>query len=183
MPAWLVIFLLFELIIILTNPNERDYSWLQGLRRPIWLTFHIWSPLIRLACYLGIYLSLLLVHNLLGNWNGVIVYFVVLALNELSVWVTCRMRSLSLGTLIGAIAWLIFLILTIGVAHISSNAALGLLPYLIWTFFDHLAQWQMIALNSVGDGPPPTRPLSSYRTFSEEIKRLQLGLSRRRRSR
>ena len=55
MPAWLVILLLIELVIILTNPNERDYTWLQGLRRPTWLDFHIWSPLIRLACYLGIY--------------------------------------------------------------------------------------------------------------------------------
>jgi len=52
MPDWLVILFLFELVIILTNPNERDYTWFQGLRRPAWLTFHIWSPLIRLACSL-----------------------------------------------------------------------------------------------------------------------------------
>jgi tryptophan-rich sensory protein len=34
MPDWLVILLLFELVIIFTNPNERDYIWFQGLRRP-----------------------------------------------------------------------------------------------------------------------------------------------------
>jgi hypothetical protein len=54
MPEWLVILLLFELVILLTNPNERDYAWLQGPRRPVWLTFHIWRPLIPLARNLGI---------------------------------------------------------------------------------------------------------------------------------
>lgn len=34
MPDWLVILLLFELVIIFINPNERDHSWFQGLRRP-----------------------------------------------------------------------------------------------------------------------------------------------------
>lgn len=183
MPDWLVILLLIELVIILANPNERDYTWLQGLRRPVWLGFHIWSPLIRLACYLGIYLSLLVVHQLLGNWNGVITYLVVIALNEASVWVTCRMRSLGLGTLIGAFAWVLFLILTVWVSQISRVAALGLLPYLIWTFFDHLAQWQMIAINSTDDDHPPNRPVSPYRSFVEKSQRLQQSLSRSRRPR
>ncbi|MEY4808674.1 MAG: hypothetical protein RLZZ206_3063 [Cyanobacteriota bacterium] len=31
MPEWLVSLLLFELVIMFTNPNE---SWFQGLRRP-----------------------------------------------------------------------------------------------------------------------------------------------------
>jgi len=53
MPDWLVILFLFELVIILTNRNERDTSWFQGLPRPAWLTFHRWSPLIRPACSLG----------------------------------------------------------------------------------------------------------------------------------
>ena len=34
MPEWLVSLLLFELVIMFTNPNKRDYSWFQGLRRP-----------------------------------------------------------------------------------------------------------------------------------------------------
>jgi benzodiazapine receptor len=183
MPAWLVILLLIELIIILTNPNERDYTWLQSLRRPAWLAFHIWSPLIRLACYLGIYLSLLVVHRLLGNWNGVIAYLVVIALNEGSVWVTCRMRSLGLGTLIGACAWVLFLILTVWVSQLSLVAALGLLPYLIWTFFDHLAQWQMIGLNSTNDDHRSNRSASSYRSFVKKSQRLQQSLTRSRRPR
>jgi benzodiazapine receptor len=183
MPAWLAILLLIELVIILTNPNERDYNWMQGLRRPAWLALHIWSPLIRLACYLGLYLSLLLVHKQLGGWNAVIVYLVVIALNEASLWITCRMRSLSLGTLIGAAAWVLFLILTLGVSQISPVAALGLLPYLIWTFVDHLAQWQMIGLNSVGDHRQPGRRVSSFHTFAQELDRLRHSMTRRRRPR
>ena len=116
MPDWLVILLLFELVVICTNPNERDYSWFQGLRRPAWHTFHIWSPLIRLAF-----------------------------------------------------------------------AALGLVPYLIWTFVDHLAQWQMIGLNSVGNdhrsNRPSNRSVSSYRSFAQEVKRLKQSLTRSRRPR
>ena len=112
MPDWLVILLLFELVIIFTNPNERDYSWFQGLRRPAWLTFHIWSPLIRLAF-----------------------------------------------------------------------AALGLVPYLIWRFVDHLPQWQMIGLNSVGNDHPSNRPVSSFRSFAMEVNRLKQSLIRRRRPR
>ena len=183
MPAWLVILLLFELVIILTNPNERDYTWLQGLRRPAWLSFHIWSPLIRLACNLGTYLSLLMVHSLLGGWNGVIVCFLVISLNEASVWFTCRIRSLSFGTLIGAFAWGLFLILTIWVSRISRVAALGMVPYLIWTFVEHLAQWQMIGLNSVDNDHPSNQSVSSYRSFAEDVKRLEQILTRRRRPR
>jgi tryptophan-rich sensory protein len=187
MPAWLVILLLFELVIILTNPNASDYTWLQGLRRPAWFTLHIWSPLIRLACNLGIYLSLLVVHNLLGSWNGVIVCLLVISLNEASKWVTCRIRSLGIGTMIGAFAWVLFLILTLWVSLISRVAALGLVPYLIWTFVDHLAQWQMIGLNSVGNdhrsNRPSNRSVSSYRSFAQEVKRLKQSLTRSRRPR
>jgi tryptophan-rich sensory protein len=183
MPDWLVILLLFELIIILTNPNERDYAWFQGLRRPAWLTFHIWSPLIRLACNLGIFLSLLVVHSLLGSWNGVIVCLLVISLNEASGWFTCRIRSLGLGTLIGAFSWVIFLILTIWVSQISRVAALGLVPFLIWTFVDRLAQWQMIGLNSLGNDQPSNRSVSSFRSFGMEVKPLKQSLTRRRRPR
>jgi len=187
MPAWLVILLLLELVIILTNPNARDYAWLQGLRRPAWFTFHIWSPLIRLVCNLGLYLSLLVVHNLLGSWNGVIVCLLVISLNEASQWVSCRIRSLGIGTMIGAFTWVLFLILTIWVYLISWVAALGLVPYLIWTFVDHLAQWQMIELNSVGhdhrSNQPSHRPVSTYRSFAMDVKRLNQSLARRRRPR
>jgi len=183
MPDWLVILLLFELVVICTNPNERDYSWFQGLRRPAWLTFHIWSPLIRLACNLGIYLSLLVVHSMLGSWYGVIVCLLVISLNEASGWITCRIRRLGLGTLVGTIAWVLFLILAIWVSRISLVAALGLVPYLIWTFVDHLAQWQMIDLNNVGHDHPSNRPVSSFRSFAMEVKRLKQSLTRRRRPR
>jgi hypothetical protein len=106
-------------------------AWLQGLCRPTWFTFHIWSPLIRLACNLGMYLSLLMVHNLLGSWN----------------W---------------AFAWVLFL---------------------IWTFVDHLAQLQMIGLNSVGNDHRSNRSVSSYRSFAKDVMRLQQSLTRSRRPR
>ena len=187
MPAWLVILLLFGLVIILTNPNERDYTWLQGLRRPGWLTFHIWSPLIRLVCNLGLYLSLLLVHSLLDSWNVVIVYLLVIFLSEASVWVTCRIRSLGIGTMIGAFAWVLFLILTLWVSLISWVAALGLVPYLIWTFVDLLAQRQMIKLNSMGNDHLSNRPshqsVSAYRSVAKEMERLKQSMTRRRRPR
>ena len=99
-------------------------AWLQGLRRPAWFTFHNWSPLIHLACNLGTFLSLLVVHNLLGSWNG-------------------------------AFAWVLFL---------------------IWTFVDHLARWQMIDLNSVGNdhrsNRPSNRSVSSCRSFAKDVKQL-----------
>jgi len=183
MPAWLVILLLFELVIILTNPSDRDYYWFQGLRRPTWLRLHIWSPLIRLACNLGTYLSLLVVHSLQGGWNGVIVCLLVISLNEANVWFTCRIRSLSFGTLIGAFSWGLLLILTIWVSRISRDAALGLLPYLIWTFVEHLAQWHMIGLNSVDNDHPSNQSVSSYRSFAEDVKQLEKILARRRRPR
>jgi tryptophan-rich sensory protein len=183
MPAWLVILLLFELVIILSNPNEKDYRWSQGLRRPDWLPFHLWSPLIRLACNLGIYLSLLVIHSLPGSWNWVIVCLLVISLNEASVLVTCRIRSLSSGILIGSFAWVFFLIFTLWVSLFSRVAALGLVPYLIWTFVDYLAQWQMIGLNSVGNDHPSHRPVSTYRSFAKDVKRLKQSLPLRRRPR
>jgi len=183
MPAWLVILLLIELVILLTNPNERDYSWLQGLRRPGWLTFHIWSPMIRFACYAGLYLALLVIHSQQQQWNLVITGLLLIALNEASVWITCRMRSLALGTLIGAVAWVLFLSLTLAVSRVSQVAAVALLPYLLWTFIDLLAQWQMIGLNTLGDDQQTRRSVSSYRTLNEEVERLRQSMARRRRPR
>ena len=147
MPAWLVYLLLIELIIVVTNTNEADYAWMQALRRPRWLAFHVWSPLIRLACYAGFYGSLLLVHGRNNSPHWIIIYLSLLSLSELAVWVTCRMRRLGLGSGIGITTSVAVLLLAVAVHRIDPAASLALMPFLIWLVIENLGQAQMLALN------------------------------------
>lgn len=159
MPTWLVILLLIELIILLANPSEAGYAWLQSLRRPGWLRFHVWSPLIRLSCYAGVYLSLLLVLAKDSRSGWMFAYLVLILISELGVWITCQIRSLALGSSFGAGAGLASLVLAHTVHPLNPLASLALMPFMTWSLLDNLAQFQMKTLNSesgVRKRPRPT---------------------------
>ena len=147
-----------ELIILALNPNERDYAWMQSLRRPGWLGFHVWSPLIRLACYLGVYLSLLLVHGKDHRWSWVIVYLAVIGLSEAGVSITCQMRSLTLGSSLGAAAGIAALVLAYLIHPSNPLASLALMPFLAWSAVDNLAQLQMKSINGQVMRREPSNP-------------------------
>lgn len=188
MPTWLVLLLLIELIILVSNPSEADYAWLQGLRRPGWLRFHVWSPLIRLACYAGVYLSLLLIHQQDARWGWVFAYLGLIFLSEIGVWITCQMRSLTLGSSCGVGAGLGSMALAYLVHPLNPFASLALIPFLAWSVVDNLAQLQMKDLNGLSlrrERPRPTgAPLPSPSPSpSPSFKDLVLRLGRHQRPR
>jgi len=175
MPTWLVILLLIELIILVSNPSEADYAWLQGLRRPDWLGFHVWSPLIRLACYAGVYASLLLVHGKDGRWGWVLAYLSVIFLSELGVWITCQMRSLTVGSSFGVGAGIASLALAVIVRPFNPLASLALMPFMVWSAVDNLAQWQMKVLNDQSlrrHRPQPTAAATPMASIKDRVMRL-----------
>lgn len=60
---------------------------------------------------------------------------------------TVRLHSLTVGTILGALGVILGIILTLIVSTISGQAALLLLPYLLWTPIGTYTTKQMIDLN------------------------------------
>jgi tryptophan-rich sensory protein len=60
---------------------------------------------------------------------------------------TVRLRSLTVGTVLGGLGVILGILLTLNVLPISREAALLLLPYLIWTPIGTYTTGQMIDLN------------------------------------
>lgn len=147
MPPWLLILVLMEGVIVLINPTRKDFAWYQGLRRPEWLTFSAFIPLIWLLIHACFYLSALISWGIRSSWPLVFAYVVLLILVESYTWLMCRSRRLSAGTLLALIGWSYGLILTLLLLTISPPSALLMLPFLMWTPFEALITWQMRQLN------------------------------------
>ncbi len=147
MPPWLLILVLMEGVIVLINPTRKDFAWYQGLRRPEWVTFSAFIPLIWLLIHACFYLSALISWGIRSSWNLVLAYVLLLILVESYTWLMCRSRRLSAGTLLCLIGWSYGLILTLLVLSISSSAALLMLPFLMWSLVEALITWQMRQLN------------------------------------
>ena len=60
MPAWLSILLVMAAVVAFLNPGREDWDWFLRLRRPAWLTFERWIPLIWSAIYACFYASALI---------------------------------------------------------------------------------------------------------------------------
>lgn len=60
---------------------------------------------------------------------------------------TVRLRSLAVGTVLGGLGVILAVLLTLNVLPISGQAALLLLPYLIWAPIGTYTTRQMIDLN------------------------------------
>ena len=61
--------------------------------------------------------------------------------------VMCKFRSLTVGTIIGAIGFLFGLWLAVIVFSLSGWAVVMLLPYLLWSPIGTYVTWLMIRLN------------------------------------
>lgn len=126
-------------------------KWFNRLRRPDWLTFEKLIPLIWTVVFVC------------GAWSAVLVWeqepgttrtWTLMAgylLTELAILAynpaMLVARSLKLGTIVGASGFVIGLVLTLAVWKISSQAALLLLPLLIWSPIGTYTTWAMLKLN------------------------------------
>lgn len=147
-PAWLVIALVGVAIASGSSLlSGRDIKWFKRQRRPDWLTFEFAIPVVWTAVFIC------------GGWSAYIVWqqtqswwlmagYVLLELLIVSYTpVMCKLRSLRVGTVIGAAGFLFGLLLAGLVARVDTAAFLLLLPYLLWSPVGTLITWQMMQLN------------------------------------
>ena len=149
LPAWLLILLLMEGVIVVINPSPKDYLWYRGLRRPHWLRFFIWIPLVWLVITAGLYCSALISWEAKNSWWLLLSYLILLAVLESHTWLLCQYRNLRLGAGALVIGWLYGLVLAmILVAHAGTlMASQLLLPLLIWAPIEAYALEHMRRLN------------------------------------
>lgn len=129
----------------------KGIQWFRRLRRPQWLTFEKIIPLIWifvLSC--GVWSAVQVWEQDPGSpktWTlmagYVLLELAILAYNPAML----VGRSLKLGTIVGAVGFVIGLILTLAVWSVSGAAALLLLPFLIWSPIGTYTTWAMLKLN------------------------------------
>lgn len=151
-PAWLVIgSITFLVAFALNRLSSRDIHWFNRLRRPSWLTFEWAIPFIWIMIFItgawsayGVWTTKpgsTQTWGLMGCYLGLEV--LILAYTP----VMCKLRSLKVGTLIGATGFFWGLFLAWLVWPISNWAVVLLLPYLLWSPIGTYVTWQMIPLN------------------------------------
>ena len=147
MPAWLTILLAMAAVVALLTPSRDDWRWFLQLRRPLWLTFEGWIPLIWSAIYACFYASALLAWNAGGGWGRMVGYALLLVLVQSYTWLIGRTRRLASGTAAGFAGWLVGVALAVATAPVSALAALLLVPFLLWSPVGTFVTWRMQRLN------------------------------------
>ncbi|MCS5706182.1 tryptophan-rich sensory protein [Synechococcus sp. FGCU-3] len=147
MLAALLILVVMAVITVGLNPRRDEFRWFLQLRRPAWLTFERWIPLIWLVIYACFYASALISWNASFRWDLLAGYLLLLVLVQSYTLVICRTRRLRNGTAIGFIGWVWGLALAIAVAPVSPAGWWLLLPYLLWSPVGTLVTWQMQRIN------------------------------------
>jgi tryptophan-rich sensory protein len=147
MVAALLILLAMVAVAWSLNPTREDFAWFLRLRRPAWLTFERWIPLIWISIYACFYASALLAWNASGSWGLMAGYLGLLLLVQSYTLLICRSRRLATGTAIGLAGWIWGLALAVVLLASCRPAALLLLPYLLWSPVGTFVTWRMQRLN------------------------------------
>ena len=151
-PAWLWIGLItFALAFVCNRLSPRDLHWFNRLRRPSWLTFEWAIPFIWIAIFIAGAISATLAWNATvdpGHRWGLMVGYLLLELTVMAYTpVMCKLRSLRVGSIIGATGFFVGLALAIAVSQVSSTAFGFLVPFLLWSPIGTYVTWAMIPLN------------------------------------
>ncbi|MFM8525705.1 MAG: TspO/MBR family protein [Cyanobacteriota bacterium] len=147
MPAWLSILLVMLVLLPALNPKQQEFQWFLKLRRPRWLTFERWIPLIWLLIYACFYASALICWQASRRPDLMAGYLLLLVMVQSYTLVICRSRRLRNGTLIGLLGWLCGVLLAMPVGSAAPAAGLLLVPYLLWSPVGTWVTWRMEALN------------------------------------
>ena len=146
--SWLVIGGVTVLVAMAANfftPNDR--KWFNRLRRPSWLTFEFAIPFIWITIFICGAWSAYIVWENSKNWLLMGLYLLLEIVTIAYTPVMFRLRSLKVGTIIGATGAVIGLLLTLIVLPISGWAALLLVPYILWSPIGTYTTWEMMKLN------------------------------------
>ena len=143
----LLILLVMVLVTVGLNPNREEFRWFLQLRRPAWLTFERWIPLIWLVIYGCFYGSALISWMASSRWDLMAGYLLLLVLVQSYTLVICRTRRLRNGTVLGFLGWAWGIAVAIAVAPVSRIGCLLLVPYLLWSPVGTYVTWQMQRIN------------------------------------
>jgi translocator protein len=151
--SWMVIsFVAIAIVFGMTRLCTPDgYRWFNRQRRPQWLTFERWIPVIWSIIFTFGALSAIVTWEATNGDSRGIWLMVGYALVEILIMayspVMFAIRSLDAGTIIGAAGWVVGVILTLFVYPISAQAGMLLIPYLIWSPIGTYVTWVMSKLN------------------------------------
>jgi translocator protein len=151
-PAWLVIGgVTLGVAVVLNRMSPQDIRWFNRLRRPDWLTFEQLIPIIWTTIFICGAWSAYLVWQQQPKtqltWQLMVGYLILEIAIIAYTPVMCKLRSLRVGTIIGATGFFIGLILAIFVYRVSHLAFALLLPFLLWSPIGTYVTWVMIKLN------------------------------------
>ena len=131
--------------------KPRDLVWGAYLKRPKWLVFEPAIPIIWTIVFVcGTKSAIRIWENdpdSLKTWLFMGGYLLLEIATVAYVPATLRLRSLKAGTILGAIGLILGVLLTLAVWPISGQAALLLLPYVIWSAIGTNATSEMIEEN------------------------------------
>lgn len=155
--SWMVVAVVTLLVAIggsSLNSSE-DLRWFNRLRRPQWLTFEAAIPLIWTVIFIcGAWSAVVTWESDPGTVKTWVLMGFYLALEIVTISYTIlltKLRSLLVGTIVGATGTVLSALLAVSVWSISQSAALLLVPYLLWSPIGTYTTWEMLKLN------PPQR--------------------------
>lgn len=152
LPSWLVIgAIALVLSVIINRIPADDWRWFFRLKRPPWLTFEFLIPFIWIFIFVCLVLSASLIWDSNISLLRKSLFMCAYAVLQLTILaytrVMCAVRSLMVGTAIGALGFIIGVILAFFVAGVNSSALVLLIPYLLWSPVGTYVTWAMIPLN------------------------------------
>ena len=150
--SWLIIGGIVLLVGFIGNcitPNKSQ--WFRQLKRPKWLTFESLIPLIWTVIFICGAWSAYIIWEHNPNTDSTRLMMALYLLLEIFTMaytpIMLRLRSLTIGTILGGTGLLICLLITLTVVSVSLPAALLLFPYLLWSPIGTYTTWQMSRLN------------------------------------
>ncbi|WP_072621740.1 TspO/MBR family protein [Spirulina major] len=151
-PAWLIIAGVGIAIAgSMSRLSLRDVQWFMRLRRPPWLTFERFIPLIWITILIcGGWSAYLVWQTIPGTaqaWQLMAGYLLLEVVIMAYTPVMCRCRRLLIGVAIGGFGVVVGVGLTIVTWPISPWSGGLLLPYLLWSPIGTWVTWKMVALN------------------------------------
>lgn len=131
--------------------RPRDIPWATHLDRPNWLFFEPAIPFIWMIIFASGAASAILVwYHDPGSpktWLLMLLYLLVEVVTVAYIPATLRLRSLEVGTVLGAMGLLLGVGLTLVVWQFSHLAAFLLFPYILWSPIGTYTTRRMIDLN------------------------------------
>jgi len=152
-PAWTTIGTITVGLVFLSGLGlgREEVRWFRGLRRPDWLTFERFIPVIWTTIFICGAASATIAWNNAPDrttaWS-LMGFYVIVELTTLAYTsVMCQTRSLRVGTIIGGTGLILCAMLCLIVCRLSPVAALFLAPYLLWSPVGTYTTWELGRLN------------------------------------